>query len=255
MVSHTTGTTGRVTWRHRTRAEAAVIAKLFGSRPDLREDPRFGISIRYNRHGMEMPVPGVGTMVPVSLSEDVDVRQVLELLQVGCVLHGVRRHPSVLAGGGMDVAIIARAIVEAGFADAAARIDRVLVGGHLPKAIRATVERALPQATISGHYSLAEVFGGASSLPDGSGYLTEAHVIAEVLDDDDADAGGVVRRAHPHGGLPVRPGSARDPVPHRRYRGVPPLRGAVARPLPMVGQTGAQPPRSRRLGPRRGPLG
>ena len=186
MVSHTTGTTGRVTWRHRTRAEAAVIAKLFGSRPDLREDPRFGISIRYNRHGMEMPVPGVGTMVPVSLSEDVDVRQVLELLQVGCVLHGVRRHPSVLAGGGMDVAIIARAIVEAGFADAAARIDRVLVGGHLPKAIRATVERALPQATISGHYSLAEVFGGASSLPDGSGYLTEAHVIAEVLDDDDA---------------------------------------------------------------------
>ncbi|MBK6502770.1 MAG: hypothetical protein IPG03_10500 [Candidatus Microthrix sp.] len=38
-------------------------------------------------------------------------------------------------------------------ADAAARIDRAFPWrATLPKAIRATVERALPQATISGHY-------------------------------------------------------------------------------------------------------
>lgn len=186
LVSHTTGTTGQVTWRHRTQREAAVIAHLFGRGETTQGQSPFGIAIRYHRHGMEMPMPGRSTMVAVSLSEDVDLHQIVELLEVGAVLHGVRRHPEILAGGGMDVALIAHALVSCGMTEPAARIKQVFVGGHLPAAIRASISTALPNAAISSHYSLAEVFGGASATADGSEYLTEAHVIAEVLDEDGA---------------------------------------------------------------------
>lgn len=187
LVSHTSGTTGQMTWRHRSMAEAAVIAKIFAPKEQPGIDDRtFGLVIRYHRHGMEMPVPGTMTTVPVSLSEDIDVRQAVELFRSGCALRGVRRFPSVVAGGGMDVAMLGTAIDGAGACDESARVERVVLGGFVPETVRTIIGATFPNASVFEHYSLAEVFGGASKAPGAGAFVSDAHVVAEVLDDDDA---------------------------------------------------------------------
>lgn len=187
LVSHTSGTTGQMTWRHRSMAEAAVIAKVFApmEQPEI-EDRTLGLVIRYHRHGMEMPVPGTMTTVPVSFSEDIDVRQAVELFRSGCALRGVRCFPSVVAGGGMDVALLGTAIDRAGAGGEAARVERVVLGGFVPETVRTIIAATFPNASVFEHYSLAEIFGGASKSPRAAAFVSDAHIVAEVLDDDDA---------------------------------------------------------------------
>lgn len=183
FVSHTTGTTGRMTWRHRTFAEAEVIASLFGS--SLASSNDVTVSIRYNRHGMELPVPGGSRVVPVSLAEDVDMEQFLDLLATAFPIRGTATRPTALAAGSDDLALLSQALLERGLVPTRTQhIRTMMVGGYLALGRRKLVERAFPHARIVEKYSLAEIFGGATRAESGV-YTADPHVIAEVLNDED----------------------------------------------------------------------
>src|SRR5580704_12682287 len=62
-ITHTSGTTGAVTWRHRSAAEATIINQLFGQAAETQHEG-LALVIRYDRHGMAMPMPGYARYFP-----------------------------------------------------------------------------------------------------------------------------------------------------------------------------------------------
>lgn len=179
-VSHSTGTTGELTWRHRSLGEAALIARLF--QPATTGAAPLVLSVQATRHGMALPVPSRGRSVPVSVTDDVEVGQCLKMLTATYRFSDGAAKPSAIAGGGLDVALIAQAAIEAGLTSQRSEIMHLYLGSYVDAGLKAFLAASFPNAAIVEKYSLSEIFGGATRTSSPL-YGLDPFVIGEVLDE------------------------------------------------------------------------
>jgi hypothetical protein len=175
-VSHTSGTTGEMVFRHRSRAEASAISQLFG---DIRNrDQKLGLMIDGGPHGMLLPVPGNVTYIPTAINWHSQIWVLLDLLQTRFRLRGEMRPVRVLAGAAQDVVVVAQALLTRP-ASEPLRLEEVITTGFLDDAQIQLLKRAFG-VDVTRRYSLSEIFGGATSLGD-SAYQLDPVVVGEVL--------------------------------------------------------------------------
>lgn len=185
FVSHSTGTTGALTWRHRTHAEATVIQQVFGTANGVRP-PMLTLSLAsVDLHGMMLSVPGAGHSMPGRMSEDVGVTQCLEMITQEFHFNNVTTKPTAIVGNAPDIALLAQALLEHQLADKHS-IDLLTVMGYVHVGLTDMYNAVFRNPTIVNRYSLSEIFGGATKADGLQSYTVDPYVIAEVVDESDA---------------------------------------------------------------------
>lgn len=183
-ITHTTGTTGELTWRHRSAAEASLIHQLFGRAAGKEPTGQLALVVRYNRHGMGMPMPGGTRGIPVGLDDDAELKQFVDMVGARFRFAEGALRPTVLTGSGHDLAILAQAWLESGRAADGHAIRALHLLGFVDEGLRRFLRSSFDGAEIIGKYSLAEIFGGASRRWPSTRFVLEPYVVGEVTDED-----------------------------------------------------------------------
>lgn len=181
-VTHTTGTTGEVTWRHRSALEASVIGSLFQQRKESDND-ELSLVIRYNRHGMAMPVPGRARSIPISVTDAIELKQCLEMLTATYYMGGRTLRPTILAGGGQDLALLAQSCLESQVPREKLAIRTIYLGGFVDTGLRRFIRRCFDNADVIEKFSMAEIFGGATRRWPDESFTLDPYVVGEVVDE------------------------------------------------------------------------
>lgn len=182
FISHSTGTTGELTWRHRNMQEAAVIQAIFGGlrNPTTRQ---LVLSIRYNRHGMPMPFPGPSRVIPISLTDDTEIRQCCKMLSSTYRFKDGVFQPTVIVGQAWDIGLLAQAMAETDRCQAV-NIHSVHLAANTPVGMLPSLMAAFPEAMCTETFSLSEIFGGATRTITDPVFRLDAFVIGEVVNED-----------------------------------------------------------------------
>lgn len=182
FITHTTGTTGELTWRHRSAAEASLINELFSERydPTKPAPSDLALVIRHNRHGMALPMPGRVRTVPIGMNDDIEVSQGLAMLDATYHFAEARLRPTMIIGESHDVAILAQAANES---SVNSTIRSVYVTGFLDSRLRCFLATSFCDAQIIEKYSLTEIFGGAARAGGSRSFVLDPFVIGEVVDE------------------------------------------------------------------------
>lgn len=185
FITHTTGTTGEVTWRHRSVNEAAVINKLFGLVDGQSNAPRLGLVVQYGRHGMAMPMPGNIRTFPIALSDDTELDQALCALAAAFHFSDGVLRPSLLVGGVQHLALLAQAWSERPASKTQRlSIQSLQVLGYTDPGLYSFLMDVFEQPVLHENFSMAEVFGSATRRWPSSSFLLDPHVVGEVVDED-----------------------------------------------------------------------
>jgi hypothetical protein len=192
FITHTTGTTGPVTWRHRSLGEASLISRLFGTSPSS-AGTTLTLAIRYDRHGMAMPMPGRARVFPITLNDDLELNQSLQMLAASFNFSDGVLRPTVLTGGAHDIALLAQAWAEARMQDLSNSIESLHILGFVDAALYDFLHRCFNEANIVEKYSLTEIFGGAVRQWPSAKFTLDSFVIGEVLNEcaEPVSRGGV----------------------------------------------------------------
>lgn len=184
--THSTGTTGELTWRHRSLAEVSLINQVLAARPDpaVEQDDGLVLSLRYNKHGMSLPIVSTTPVLPAGVTDDIELGQLLEMLDAELVVRGTRRRLTTITGQAEDLGLVAQAVLETGRSRAGRSIKRVVLAGRVNPTVAELMSRAFPNALQIERYSLSEVLGGASRVASGTCLRLDGHVVGEVLDAD-----------------------------------------------------------------------
>lgn len=198
LITHTTGTTGELTWRHRTSSEAAVIQQLFGlanrRQDDVNSHPTpLALVVQYGRHGMGMPMPGTARCFPIALSDDVELNQALATLSASFHFGDGDLRPTILAGGVHHLAILAQAWLERGGRKETLSFKVLQVLGYTDPGLYAFLMDVFDGPELLENYSMTEIFGSASRRWPSRFFVLDPHVIGEVVDEDglSVEVGGV----------------------------------------------------------------
>jgi hypothetical protein len=143
-------------------------------------------------HGTLTPVPSRAYLISVGVHDNAQASQARQVLEKTYSLPGVAERVGVVSGTERMVKALTAYLMAGQFDFASSPVRRIdLFGGHVTprgKALLATTWRA----EVRDHYSLTEVFGGASEIGVGGPWIFEPHVIAEAV--------------HPRTFQPVGPG-------------------------------------------------
>lgn len=191
FVTHSTGTTGELTYRHRSREEALFIERLL-QRPAESPDaaPEVGIVLRNAFHGMTMPIPGRGVSVPASARNPVQRRQCIQMLQHPFRVHGSTVPVTWLTGQAADIAVLAESLYAEEVDPAALPLRGLTLLGAVDQCLRSYLRSAFA-VDVDERFSSSEIFGGATRRTGSDFFETDPYVVAEVTDAT---------------GLPVAPG-------------------------------------------------
>lgn len=181
-ITHTTGTTGDLTWRHRSVAEASIISQLFG-RGAGPLDGQLMLAIRDNRHGMAMPVPSQMRVIPIGLTDDSELKQCIQMLTVTYRFAAGVLRPTMIAGGSHDVAMLAQAWAEARTSRDAIAIRTLHLLGFVDTGLYWFLHSIFNGAEVIEKYSLAEIFGGATRRWPSKSFILDPYVVGEVVDE------------------------------------------------------------------------
>jgi hypothetical protein len=183
FVSHSTGTTGELTYRHRSLLEASVIDHFFSAGRAEPAELKLGIELTNAYHGMPMPFPGSGISIPAGTHTDAELHQCVNMLQATFHLHGQAVRSTFLGGASVDVAIVAQALYAAGQDPSALPLQTVTVTGPVDEGLRRFITRAFG-TPLYERFSMSEIFGGGTRDPGEQCFVTDPYVIAEVTNDD-----------------------------------------------------------------------
>lgn len=182
LITHTSGTTGARTWRHRSLSEASVISRIFG----LVERPApIGVVLvmDHARHGMAMPVPSNVRSFPISISDNGELHHASLMLATDFMFEGQPRYPTGIVGGVQEIAVLIQYLLEHGRTVELDRIGSVHLLGFVDEALRRFVRASFPEATLLENFSLTEIFGSATRTYPAESFLLDRYVIGEVVDD------------------------------------------------------------------------
>jgi hypothetical protein len=182
-VSYSTGTTGSLTFRHRSQVEETFIKWLLSPPESPDRDPRVGIRLMTGpMHGMPMPVSGREISIPAATGTLVQMRQCIELLTTSFHLYGQNLRPSHLSGQSIDVALVAQALRAHSIEPSRLPLREITVMGPVDEGLRQFLNRSFDVPLLE-RYSTSEIFGGAVREPGLDYFVTDPFVIAEVCDD------------------------------------------------------------------------
>lgn len=185
FVSHSTGTTGELTWRHRSLSEARVVNELLGAatrRPRPGEAPRMALVLTAQCHGMPFPIPGGGLAIPGATHGDPEIAHCIEMIQATYLVHGHRVRPTVLMGAATDTSLLIQALHDRGVDTLGLDLQAVFTGGYVDPGMRQFIESAFGVPIIE-RFSLSEILGSATSDPTLKAYRLDPYVIGEVVDE------------------------------------------------------------------------
>jgi hypothetical protein len=182
-ITHTTGTTGPLTWRHRSANEAATIQELFGRDAERPDDRSLALVVGYNHHGMAMPVPGPVRGVPIDVTDDLELRQSVRMLGTTYHFADGALQPDVLVGGGHDIALLGQAWLEYRSLAEVITIRVLHLLGYVDSGLRRFLHTLFSGPAILERYSLTGIFGGATRHWPSPNFALDPHVIGEVVDD------------------------------------------------------------------------
>lgn len=182
FVTHTTGTTGPLTWRHRSVAEATVVHQLFG-RSEGAPSQDLALTFRYDHHGMSMPIPGRVRSMPIGLTDESELKQCVQMLKAPYHFGDGILRPTIVAGSSHDVALLAQAWLEVRPPDDDLAIHTLHLLGLVDAGLHRFLAHAFKGTQIIEKYSLTEIFGGATRRWPSTSFVLDPYVIGEVLDE------------------------------------------------------------------------
>lgn len=185
FVSHSTGTTGLLTWRHRSLTEAAVVSELLGAATQMPRPgaaPRVALVLTAQFHGMPFPIPGGQLAIPGATYGDRELSHCVEMLQMTYRVHGHRIRPSVVMGTAEDTSLLVQALHDHDVDTLGLGIEAVFASGYVDPGMRQFIESAFG-APIIGRFSLSEILGSATYDADLDAYRLDPYVIGEVVDE------------------------------------------------------------------------
>jgi phenylacetate-coenzyme A ligase PaaK-like adenylate-forming protein len=197
FLSHSTGTTGPLTFRHRSRLEAEIVSLLL-TPTEVAPVPRVGIVLEAASarayHGSPMPVPESTVSIPAGTRNEIQLRQCVEMLTASFRLHGRELRPSYLQGRATDVALVAHALRMHGVDPTRLALDEVTTMAVVDEGLRQFLRRSLA-VPVQERFSCSEIFGGAVRMDGQDFFVTDPFVIAEVSDESGHSVGdGAVGR-------------------------------------------------------------
>ena len=183
-IQHTTGTTGAFLQVYRGPAEQSFVwqfhaAQIQTTPPPVSRPMHLVLSNAY--HGALTPVPTRAYVMSVGVHDKAQASQARQVLDTAYDLPGVDSRVSVVSGTERMVKALTAYLIADGFDFAACAVRRVdLFGGHVTPRRQAMLAKTWG-ATVHNHYSLTEVYGGASEMWAGGPWIFEPHVIAEAV--------------------------------------------------------------------------
>ena len=181
-ITHTTGTTGPLTWRHRSLAEASIIGQLFADRTEPPTSD-LALTFRYDHHGMALPVPGRIRAMPIGLSDEAELKQCVEMLTASYRFADGILRPTIITGSARDVAVLAQAWIEAGRPEGILPVHTLYLMGFVDSGLYRFLTATFPKAQVIEKYSLTEIFGGATRIWPSQQFILDPYVVGEVVDD------------------------------------------------------------------------
>lgn len=189
LVSYSSGTGGKISFRYRTIDEVQYIQRFFTSVYKLDEVAKGGgeavplaISFYNHYHGKRIPVPGNVYTLEAGLFEAGHADQVLSILQKDFRIANVENRVTQIYGDIKNHKALTRIMLSRGIDPAKLPVN-VLVGtgGYSSRFLIDTLEE-IWQAKFVNCYSLSEIFGAATLCPDCGWFHMDAHVVPEVID-------------------------------------------------------------------------
>lgn len=186
IVSHSTGTTGRMTFRFRSNDEITFNREFFSSvlrktefSPELIP---LTLTIAGNYHGGKFPLPGNSYSLEAGVGEESELKQVLQLLQLKFNIPKVAPKISQIQTSLYAIKLMTFALLENDIAPHSLNIRFIiLTGEYVSPQWKKFIEDTW-QAKVVNRYSLSEIFGGATLCSLCDSYHFDSHVVAEVVD-------------------------------------------------------------------------
>lgn len=177
FLTHSTGTSGGITWRARSRSEVAILSRLLSS--TTAEYNGFVLAFRSSTHGMALPVPTSDVIMPIQMLDDHDIEPCVDLLQTELPIGGRLRRAQSILGDIVNVALLSELVAER---QLDTRIAHVAAGGPIDSGQVDRLAAIHPSAAMYNRFSVSEIIGGASRLLPNTVFRLDRHVIAEVID-------------------------------------------------------------------------
>lgn len=181
LVTHTSGTSGELTWRHRTNIEAGVVATVFEKLLAHNAERPLVLSVQYGRHGMGMPMPSNCDVFPIALSDETELLQAIAATRTPFHIGGTPRFPTVLTGGVQHIALLAQARLDRGYGPETSSIKQIHCMGYCDPTIRNFVRYAFNEPRLVEDFSMAEVFGSSTREWPDAYFHSARHMFSEVI--------------------------------------------------------------------------
>jgi len=186
IVSHSTGTTGRMSFRFRSSEEIEYNWAFFDSVREktcstIKQIPLM-LSVTGNYHGGKFPMPGNSYSMEAGVGDESELRQVHYLLQKTFNIPGLAPRITQIQASLDAIKLITLTLLEEGIQPSSLNI-RVIVttGEYVSPAWEKFIEETW-RAKLINRYSLSEIFGGATRCSLCDSYHFDSHVVAEIVD-------------------------------------------------------------------------
>jgi phenylacetate-coenzyme A ligase PaaK-like adenylate-forming protein len=184
-VQNTSGTTGEFLLIHRSHEEQAFVQEFFSALigRDTSPTPRpLTLSLYVPAHGTPTGVPSDALVLLQTVASTSTAENVLKLLRRTFAFRGVSDRVRILSGALSQVVLVTTYLQNHGGTVNLLPLQVVRVtGDYLSQRCRRWLENTW-QAPVVDRYSLAEIFGGATSLSPAGRFTFDPHVVPEVVD-------------------------------------------------------------------------
>jgi phenylacetate-coenzyme A ligase PaaK-like adenylate-forming protein len=183
-IQHTTGTTGSFLQVYRGANEQAFVWQFMAAQLAATPEPSvrpLHLVLANAYHGTLTAVPSRAYLVSVGVHDEAQASQARQVLEKTYALPGVAERVQVVSGTERMVKALTAYLIESHFDFQSCPVQRIdLFGGHVTPRAKAILANTWG-AEVRDHYSLTEVFGGASEIGVGGPWIFEPHVIPEAV--------------------------------------------------------------------------
>lgn len=191
-ICHTSGTTGAPLDVYKSFQEIEFIQAFFSTlfRPIRAALPSIPLVLTFPNfhHGVAVPMPGIGMTFVGGVTDDTLIADARRQIETCYDIPGHDQRVSIISGLHHYLLIFTSFLIEQGIDPATYRMRAINVtGGHLPPQWLRFLERSW-RCPVNDRFTLTEVIGGASRLPDGDIFALDPQIVGEVVDPETGHA-------------------------------------------------------------------
>lgn len=188
VVHHTSGTTGSMVYRYRSRSEVNAVIKMISEVMSLTEASGLqplAMMFVNPYHGTPFPIPGRGLVFDGGVFDDVMIEQTISILQKRFDMAGFDERVRVLTGTLNHVRMFTLYLSENGIESRDFALEKIFVfGGFMSNAIRHLLI-GYWGFEPSNRFSASEMFGGGNICPRCGFINFDPHLYPQVLSLED----------------------------------------------------------------------